>query len=317
MAIILEDTFADETGITEVVPTGSIVNTANTEVITLDAPNITEAVGFYANTDVASLDEEDNLHFSFEFSAASGLTAIVGAGRGIDTLDDLHYMVATYPGGNPLVSLLWNTQFGSGFTAAANTRYYFLVMYGSERQAIYYNTSGFSNDLSSDWTLLSTIQEDVADVGESVLFFAYATTGTAGDTITVYPYQFRDNEDLIIDDAPAPTNPAATAVAWHTIRVTFTDNGTESTETSVKLERSLTGGGIGFSEVGSALDGVGTIDATGLSPSTQYFFRLRADFSFGAIHHYSDYTSEVNATTPALSGGGIDSSHLILMEDDT
>jgi len=298
--ILLEETFANETGITEVVPSrATVTNSANTEIITLSQATLVSE-GFYGNSTV-TLDEEDNLFCSFKFNE-TGVYVSVGAGRGINLVADLHYMTAHFPAINPLVSVLWNTQFGSGFTASLDTRYYFLIIFGSERQAIYYNATGYSATLA-DWTLLSTIPEGVADVGSAVRFLAYITGGSATTSVTVYPYAFRDNSQLVIANAPNPSGLSSATLAWHTVRLSYTHGSTSSNTTGTKVEKSTTGGGVGFTLHATAAQGSSTYDVTGLTAATTYYFRIRNDFSFGAVHHYSSYTSETSVTTPALAGG--------------
>lgn len=93
----------------------------------------------------------------------------------------------------------------------------------------------------------------------------------------------------------APTNPAATAQSASSIRVTWTD---VDDETGYRVERSPNGSD-GWSDVSGALAADTTQwDDTGLTASTQYFYRVIAVSGAGD----SDPSSTVNATTSAPSG---------------
>jgi hypothetical protein len=89
----------------------------------------------------------------------------------------------------------------------------------------------------------------------------------------------------------APTNLAAQAVAATQINLSWTDNSTN--ETGFVIERSTTGTG-GWVEIATkSADATTHFDASGLSPGTQYFYRVRAVNGVGA----SAYSNVVSATT--------------------
>ncbi|HDK81771.1 MAG TPA: M6 family metalloprotease domain-containing protein, partial [Nitrospirae bacterium] len=104
----------------------------------------------------------------------------------------------------------------------------------------------------------------------------------------------------------APSGLSAAAVSSSRIDLSWTDN--SSNEVGFKIERSLTGGGTGFSQIASVGVNVTTFPSTGLSASTEYYYRVRAYNLVGD----SAYSNEANATTdaaplaaaPAASSGG-------------
>ena len=90
----------------------------------------------------------------------------------------------------------------------------------------------------------------------------------------------------------APSSLTATAVSSSRIDLAWTDNSTD--EDGFKIERSLDG--VNFTEITSVGAGVTTYASTGLSASTQYYYRVRA--YKGALN--SAYSNTANATTQAL-----------------
>lgn len=293
--IIYEDTFANDDDLTIVNPDSTVVNSSFTEVITLTDSSV-DYNGFYADTTIVA-GEEDTLAFSFKtHQTDSPLYISVGCGRGIDPTN-FYNMTTHYPATPLYQAYLHHSYFGGQIVAVANTRYYFLVIFGSERQWMYYSTTGFSHTLA-DWTLFqSVIPDGIADVGETIRFFAYLSGGEPGDIVTVYPYQFRDNSLLVIANAPAPSDLSAVSGGQHAVLLSWTDNGAVDDETNINIERSLVGSGVGFSVIDSVEQGTTSYADTSLDPDTEYFYRLRSDFSTGTIHHYSSYTSEASATT--------------------
>lgn len=90
----------------------------------------------------------------------------------------------------------------------------------------------------------------------------------------------------------APTTLAATATSASQINLSWKDNATN--ETGYKIERK-TGAGGTWAQVGTAGANATSFSSTGLSASTQYFFRVRANNGTGD----SGYSNEANATTQA------------------
>lgn len=90
----------------------------------------------------------------------------------------------------------------------------------------------------------------------------------------------------------APSSLTATAVSSSRINLAWTDNSTD--EDGFKIERSLDG--VNFTEITSVGAGVTTYASTGLSASTQYYYRVRA--YRGSVN--SAYSNTANATTTAV-----------------
>jgi titin len=89
----------------------------------------------------------------------------------------------------------------------------------------------------------------------------------------------------------APTNLGAAAVSSSQINLSWTDNA--SNETGFRLERSPNG--TTFTEIATPGANVTTYADTGLSASTQYWYRVRAYNSTGP----SAYSAPASATTQA------------------
>jgi hypothetical protein len=96
----------------------------------------------------------------------------------------------------------------------------------------------------------------------------------------------------------APSGLSATPGSSTLINLSWTDN--SSDEVTFRIERSTVGGGSGFSEVGSVSAGVTSNSDSGLTPSTLYYYRVRARNASGD----SAYTSEASATTSAAASIG-------------
>ena len=139
----------------------------------------------------------------------------------------------------------------------------------------------------------------IATVGAGVV--TYSNTGLAPNTTYYYrvratnaggdsPYSNEANATTL-DSAPAaPSALAATAVSTTQINLSWTDNA--SNETGFKIERK-TGSGGTYAEIGTVGANVTTYNDAGLSPTTTYYYRVRATNSIGD----SGYSNEANATT--------------------
>lgn len=95
----------------------------------------------------------------------------------------------------------------------------------------------------------------------------------------------------------APSNLAATTLSSSQIRLTWTDNATN--ETDYHIERSNDGVAFGISFSGGGANQTSMTDS-GLSPSTTYFYRVRAVNANGA----SAYSNVTSATTSGGSSSG-------------
>jgi len=141
----------------------------------------------------------------------------------------------------------------------------------------------------------ATINSPAADA------VAYSDTGLS--VLTTYYYRIKatnaigdstySNEatDITFDVAPAaPSTLVATQVSDVAIDLTWVDNSTN--ELNFVLERSLTTG-TGFSVISSPVANAVAFSDTGLTGSTEYFYRIKATNAIGD----SSYSAEDSATT--------------------
>ena len=165
------------------------------------------------------------------------------------------------------------------------------------------NETGFvverSLDGSTGWTQIATPAANAVSYNN--------TTGLSPGT--QYFYRVRATNgvgpsgDSNIDDATtavptapaAPSNLAATAASQTQINLTWTDNA--NNETGFIVERSLNGVN-GWTQIATpAANATSFSNNSGLSPSTQYFYRVRATNGVGP----SNNSNVASATTPAAS----------------
>src|SRR6185369_14542267 len=92
----------------------------------------------------------------------------------------------------------------------------------------------------------------------------------------------------------APTGLSATAISSTRIDISWTDN--SSNETRFKVERGSTSLGP-WTQIATPAANAVTYSDTTVSPSTLYFYRVRANNSAGD----SSYTNTASATTPATT----------------
>ncbi len=111
---------------------------------------------------------------------------------------------------------------------------------------------------------------------------AFNGTGASG-------YSNEANATTTPNAPAAPSTLAATTMSNTQINLSWTDNA--GNETGFKIERKTTGGT--YAQIGTAGANVTNFSNTGLSPLTQYFYRVRANNTGGN----SPYSNEANATT--------------------
>ena len=134
--------------------------------------------------------------------------------------------------------------------------------------------------------------------GTSPTFSDVGVTGATG-----YEYQVRacnaggcspySNTASAATPAPVPGSPSGlSATAVSTTQIDLSWSASSGAVTNYRVERSTTSG-TGFVEIASV--GGTTYQSTGLTPSTQYFYRVRSCNNTGC----SAYTSQASATTQA------------------
>lgn len=166
-------------------------------------------------------------------------------------------------------------------------------------------------DVESDGTVTYTF--DGSEIGHSVV----ATSGDyTSKNLRFYASPWGVSQTLSIDTMgvtdsggftpPAPTTLAAGSPTATTLQVTWSDATVSSTNAdSIRVERSTTGGGVGFSEIGTASIGAQVYNDSGLTAGTTYYYRIRARVTVGPTDYNSAYTSEASASTTSPASGGI------------
>ena len=99
---------------------------------------------------------------------------------------------------------------------------------------------------------------------------------------------------VLVTVPAAPSVLTATVVSANQINLSWTDN--SGNEAGFKVERATASGGP-WTQIGTTGTGVTTYADTGVSPSTTYYYRVRATNSTGD----SGYSVVASATTPALT----------------
>ena len=182
---------------------------------------------------------------------------------------------------NPGPPCIRNSQFATGadvvyqFTSPDTQNYDLTVTpVGNYDVTVYIvnncnSLSGCSSGDNAGSGAAETLRRNMA-VGQTFFIIVDGFQGDAGDfTISLVPTQPR---------TPAPpTDLSATAVSATQINLSWTDN--SSDEQGFRVERSLDGSD--FTEVATTNPNVTTFNDTGLTPSTTYFYRVRAFNNFG------------------------------------
>ncbi|HEV8380005.1 MAG TPA: fibronectin type III domain-containing protein [Gemmatimonadales bacterium] len=94
----------------------------------------------------------------------------------------------------------------------------------------------------------------------------------------------------------APSNLGASATSTSSIAVSWQDNATN--ESGFEVHRSLNGANGTFTMLATTAASVTAFDDGGLTPATQYCYRLRAFRNVGSNTSFSSFSSTACATTP-------------------
>ena len=96
----------------------------------------------------------------------------------------------------------------------------------------------------------------------------------------------------------APSSPTAIALSESQIDVAWQDNSTN--ETGFEVHRATGGASATFAPLASTAAGVVSYSNVGLTPSTQYCYKVRAFRKYDGKTTYSEFSTAACATTPAL-----------------
>ncbi len=164
----------------------------------------------------------------------------------------------------------------------------------------------FATDFSStNFIIKDPVIEPGAGFSTSNNFQLWGSMGQAAiGTSTATSFGLKSGFMYFLSSPTAPSGLNAVAASQTQINLSWTDN--SSNEDGFKIERK-TGSGGTYSQIATVLINVASYSDTGLSASTNYYYRVRAYNSAGN----SGYSNEANATTlspsaPLVGGGGGD-----------
>ena len=167
------------------------------------------------------------------------------------------------------------------------------------------NETGFRIERAPDVGGTAGTYAEIATVAANVT--SYSSTALTPSTIYWYrvraqngggtsAYSGETSATTLSGKPNAPTALTATASSATAIALAWTDNATDETGFLVERAPDVAGVAGTYAQIASLGVNVSTYNSTGLTPSTKYWYRVRAA---GAVAN-SDYTNEATATT--LSG---------------
>ena len=135
--------------------------------------------------------------------------------------------------------------------------------------------------------------------------YSYRVRAVNGDGLTSGYSATASATTPASSDTTPPSNPSglsATAISSSQINLTWTaSSDPESGVSGYRVERCLTSS-CTYAQIGTTAGATSYSDSSGLSPSTQYSYRVRAENSISLL---SGYSATASATTPAAGGGNI------------
>jgi len=152
--------------------------------------------------------------------------------------------------------------------------------------------------VSGPWTTLATVGANTTTyantglTGSTTYYYRVFATSVAGGSSTTSNVAVATTPVAPVQTPAAPSALTATAVSFLQINLTWLDNSTN--ESGFKVERATASAGP-FTPIATTAANAVSYSASGLNPSTTYYFRVRATSSVGD----SAYSAVASATTPA------------------
>jgi hypothetical protein len=231
---------------------------------------------------------------------------IAAAAAGANTVTVSFTVAAAFPdirileyGGIDSHSPVDGTASATGSTATSSTPA--VVTSNASDLLVAANTvASWTNDAGSGWTnrVITSPDGDIAEdriVSTSGSYSATAPLGGAGPWV-MQMVAFKGTSSVPPPPPTAPTNLAATVADSSQINLSWTN--TSTSQTGVKIERSTDN--VTFTQITVAGATAVSYPDTGLSPSTAYFYRVRATNVSGD----SAYSNTASATTPVAPPTG-------------